>query len=295
MKRRPRKPNTPDDDWYDYEDIDPEEYDIIDYQEVSTAQRTFFELMLMNHILGAFEDEVNATLSFWTSDEAMEFHMEHGERLTEFFETSGINDKWQDIIDERARTGADISDEIYKYARELNMPGLFEFNEREISVMNKLADYNYELIRNVTEDQVRGIRQCMLQDYVEGRNPRRTSLLDELQNIQLQPINGWTPEQRAVVIARTEVARAINTATLEQYMADGVKWVTLINGGDPCAECEAMAMDGRLIRIEDAGDEPCIHPNCCCTWAATTYDMEDIGDDVMTRPIPPNLETEEET
>jgi len=99
----------------------------------------------------------------------------------------------------------------------------------------------------------------MVQDYAAGTHPTETSLRQTL----TEGINGWTPQQRAVVIARTETARIINDANLMQYMKDGVTMVELLVSSD-CDECGSLA--GRQVPIQEALDAPIVHPNCKCTW-----------------------------
>ena len=241
------------------------------YNVVPSDRRLYMERMYARNILDGFGEVVDKTMQWLETTEAKEFFFEQRGSLSRFMKTSGIQSEWQNIIEERATHGVDITTQIYEYARQLNTTGtLPRYTEQERNIFNKVCDNTYELIRNVSDDQVRGIRQRLLRDYAEGTNPRQTSLRE----VQLEPINGWTPEQRAVVIARTESARAINSGALGQYLSDGIEYVTLLVSSD-CDECLAYAQDpntGEEIRtpITDVLDEPVIHPNCRCAWVPAT-------------------------
>jgi SPP1 gp7 family putative phage head morphogenesis protein len=70
---------------------------------------------------------------------------------------------------------------------------------------------------------------------------------------------------RAMVIARTETARAICDSNVSNYRENGVEqmqWIT----ADPCDVCAEN--DGEIVNIGDTfstGDEyPPAHPNCVC-------------------------------
>ncbi len=217
---------------------------------------------LTNNILSGFNANVNATMYFLGTDEAREYFNTRAGRMYQFFKTSGINNEWDRIIDEHARTGADISTEIYKYALNLNQQKVIrEYTETERITMNRIADYTYDLIQDVSREQVRGIKRQLLQDYTNGENPRRTSLLD----IQIEPIHTFSPEQRAVMIARTERGRALNCGLLDAYKRDGIRFVELWVTSE-CEECKAAATELGSVTIEDAKEDPLIHPNCQCTW-----------------------------
>jgi hypothetical protein len=109
----------------------------------------------------------------------------------------------------------------------------------------------------------------LIQDYAEGRNPRRTSIKNELEQIGLEPINGMSPRARAEMIARTESARALDIATLESYKADGITMVSLYGDYDG-GKCEECAQYSHPIQINEALEIGVPHPNCRCVWLPET-------------------------
>lgn len=72
---------------------------------------------------------------------------------------------------------------------------------------------------------------------------------------------GGETNQRAEMIARTEVSRAMAQATVDTYTQNGIEEVDLLVM-DPCPECELIAEDNPHP-LADAPKVP-IHPNCRC-------------------------------
>lgn len=75
--------------------------------------------------------------------------------------------------------------------------------------------------------------------------------------------------ERAMMIAQTEMSRAVSVASREQYTEAGVEEVEWLVA-DPCDECQGNA-DASPIGIDDtfpSGDtEPPLHPWCVCDIA----------------------------
>ncbi len=235
------------------------------------------EKLLLDNMANAFDETLNATVEWLQTPAAEQYFKKRGQRLSQFMTESGIREEWENIIERRASRGADLTEQIYDYARSKCMEDyLREYTPTETIAMNNLCDYNYELIRNVTQDQITGIRRLLVQDYAEGRNPRRTSIRDELEQLQLEPINGLSPRERAVMIARTESARALDIAALESYKADGITHVYLFGDyyGGKCEECARYGPDSTEypvgVPVEEALEIGVPHPNCRCAWLPKT-------------------------
>lgn len=240
-----------------------------DYPPINPDDRFILENQMLSVMLGGFDEIVFRTWEWLKTERAREAFLEQNTRLATFFRTSGINDVWSEIIEARARTGVDTTEYIYAFARKVNMEDhLVPYTATETAALNRLCDYNYELIRNVTVDEVTAIRRQLVQDFANGTYPLRTTL----QELQLKPINNWSPEQRARIIARTETARALNVSTLETFRNDGVEFVELVGCDPTCDECAAYQAgssdypDG--VPIEDALECELPHPNCTGAWVA---------------------------
>ena len=92
----------------------------------------------------------------------------------------------------------------------------------------------------------------------------------------------YDPE-RALMIAQTEMSRAVSVASRELYQDSGVELVEWLTA-DPCDECQENE-DVSPIGIDDTfptGDtEPPAHPNCACALAPYVVDIKDIGEDAL--------------
>ena len=89
--------------------------------------------------------------------------------------------------------------------------------------------------------------------------------------------------ERALMIAHTEMSRAVNVANREMYLDSGVELVEwLVN--DPCPECEENN-SASPIPINDtfpSGDtEPPAHPNCVCDLSPYVVDTLGLGQDAI--------------
>ena len=235
-------------------------------RKLTDHERRALELQIHKNILNGFDEILSATEEWLELESTKNYFFKQSGRLVEFMENSGIRDEWQNIINKRATKGADIIEEVYNYGRNKGLKDIVEYTQTERRIVNNLADYNYELIKEVTEDHVRSIRGRLIDDFGLGVNPRNTNLKEMT---ELPGIRGWSPEYRAELIARTETARATNIGTLQQYKADGAQFVELIVNTD-CDECGAHA--GEKVPIDEALDEPIFHPNCKCTWKPATND-----------------------
>ena len=108
---------------------------------------------------------------------------------------------------------------------------------------------------------------------------------------------GWTPDkvaqmidfviddpQHALVIAQTEMSRAVSVATRDRYETAGIEQVEWLVA-EGCDECQENA-DASPIGIGDtfpSGDsEPPAHPNCMCSLAPYYDTSEDQNEENIT-------------
>jgi len=69
---------------------------------------------------------------------------------------------------------------------------------------------------------------------------------------------------RAMMIARTETARALSAGTLDAYERTGIHKVQWVADPECCDIC--IDNNGKVYTIEEAGDLIPAHPNCECAW-----------------------------
>ncbi len=238
-----------------------------DYRLFTFAEIQFLQSIYYSTFMETFKQAIEKTMDWWDMEETKIFFQEQQYRLTTFFNESGIADEWNSFVEERATHGADIVEQIYDYARDVRQESaIVPYTSVERISLNELCDYNYELIKDVTQQQIRGIRECLIQDFAEGRNSKRTEILEKLEQIQLEPIHTFSAEQRARMIARTEVNRITNRVKVNQMYRDGVKYMTYERKSDkPCDICDEHCGEENKILVEDAvfGTE-IFHPNCSC-------------------------------
>lgn len=117
-------------------------------------------------------------------------------------------------------------------------------------------------LRGITEEMDRQISRVLAQGMAEGRGVRdiARALNDRVDKI------GRT---RARMLARTEIVRSHNEASLNAYQEAGIEGVDVeaefLTASDPCPECAALAAGGPYSIDEARGLIP-VHPNCRCSW-----------------------------
>jgi hypothetical protein len=94
---------------------------------------------------------------------------------------------------------------------------------------------------------------------------------------------GLFSDDRAEMIARTEINDAQNQGTLEAgKLAGGTIQKIWTLGDNPCPLCEEAADEGPVDLDEDfgdAGDAPPLHPNCECELDLVVLDESDEGEE----------------
>jgi SPP1 gp7 family putative phage head morphogenesis protein len=124
-----------------------------------------------------------------------------------------------------------------------------------------------DLFNGFGKEAAKGVKDALVTGVSLGNNPRRIAPQVE-QVLQV-------PRYRALVIARTEAARAYRTANLQTFKAndDVVKqwrW-TSAKSIRSCAAC--LGMDGSLHDLdEDMGS----HPSCMCVMSPLTKSWDEI-------------------
>ncbi len=139
-----------------------------------------------------------------------------------------------------------------------------------------LAGRTFDELENVTDDMANKLSRVLSDGLVQGKNPREIGL-DIADEIDVS-------ENRAQVIARTEIIRAHAEGQLEAFEKLGVdevgvdvEWST---AGDlrVCPECAEL--EGTVYSIEDAHGLIPYHPQCRCSFLPhmEEWDKEDKED-----------------
>jgi len=117
---------------------------------------------------------------------------------------------------------------------------------------------NFTELEGITEAMDQQISRELADGLSQGKNPR---VIARNINNRVDKI-GIT---RARILARTEVNRAQNEATLNRYTEYGVGKVELLVGPGPCPTGVCDDAAGVYTLAEAQGLLP-LHPNCSCTW-----------------------------
>jgi len=126
-----------------------------------------------------------------------------------------------------------------------------------------LQDYNFDLIKDVTEEMRNKIKSQIRLGIINGESVPKIVKRLVSKNLPKGVMEKST--ERAKVIVRTELARAHVEGRMYYYQGVGVKKVQVIGKGVDCPICGAHI--GEIYDIDDAPRPP-FHPNCTCDIVA---------------------------
>lgn len=126
-----------------------------------------------------------------------------------------------------------------------------------------LATRSFQELEGITEAMAQKLNRVLANGMVEGTGAAAIAkqMTDEIDGIT---------DQRALVLARTEVIHAHAEGQLDSFTELGVEQVGVeaewSTAGDDrvCPECEAM--EGKTFSMDEAHGMIPLHPNCRCTW-----------------------------
>ena len=156
--------------------------------------------------------------------------------------------------------------------------------ESDKHALRYLRDYNFELIKNLSQDLELGTRRMVWEGLAKGDGipeiAKRIENLNSLPPLTTSTGRTITTEQRAVMIARTETMRAQNQGTLLSYEQRGIEKIIVIVTDDEatCDECGSLP-DGNPYTTgdNDFPDLP-LHPQCRCTYAPYNEPLDEAID-----------------
>lgn len=143
-------------------------------------------------------------------------------------------------------------------------------NPRAVERVKLLAGRAFDDLENVTADMSARMSRVLADALVRGNQPAHVArrLVEEV----------GLGENRAMLIARTEIVRAHNEAILDTLEDLGhtevgvnVEWEVL-EDDKLCVRCEAMR--DVVLPIEDARGMLPLHPACRCSWSLAPADED---------------------
>lgn len=124
-----------------------------------------------------------------------------------------------------------------------------------------LEKYALSQITDINSEQKISIKDALIHSITEGWT------LNKLENTIATVVND---EDRARMIARTEIIRCANEGALLHYEEENiekVRWIATPSapGGRTCDRC--LAMNGKELLLKDAKGKIPLHVYCRCTFS----------------------------
>lgn len=132
----------------------------------------------------------------------------------------------------------------------------------------RISQISQTTLDGVREVLAEGYRNGWSIDHIVAGDPESgvPGLRDTVQGLAYRgPGGGWvrlTPEQRARMIARTELGTAQNSATMSRYGSTGVDRVLVLDDGFDNSHEFCKAINNKVVPLSWAKEHPLCHPNC---------------------------------
>lgn len=262
--------------------------DSLDYWDELTVKAIDDEetLRYYNLLTTLINTQLENGIKWLKSDEARRYFFNEAAYEKEIFEK--LENQWDRILSQKYETIEDLLEEVYDYGKSRgysDMRSRIRYTDTDKLALTNVRNYNFNLIRKLDGELRRAIKNKILEGVVGGENPRK--LAPKLVNLGVEPLPSSTlsPNQRATMIARTEVARAQNTGILQSYVNEGYTQVKILTAEDDnvCYLCLRNAYefneddeviyanhgDERVYNIKDLINKKNwvpLHPNCRCTY-----------------------------
>ena len=227
------------------------------------------EVKYYNSITRGFDKQIQFFIGWLDSDEARRIFYENESYNEEVF--SEIEDEIKSIVGDTSLTADEIISHIYDSGLEAGADEIRRtkyYNDATKFGLYFLQDYNFELIKNVNTDLANHIRAEIFTGIAAGEG--MPEVAKRILTATGNSLTGKTlsAKQRAMMIARTETARAMTQGRLQSYVNYGVREVKVLTAGDEsvCAICREAA--DKIFPISEAGNLVPFHPLCRCSVMA---------------------------
>lgn len=246
-----------------------------------------------NIISEIIDQQLNAGKQWLNSTEAKDYFFEEAKYQQGIFQS--LEDEWETILQNNYHHIDDLIEEVYNQGKlkgynDIRRRLVFTDTDRE--ALKFVRHYNFQLIRNLSNDLRANVKKTITKRIATGENPYNVA--NELLELGVTRLPGstFTPKQRAVMIAKTEVSRAQNTGILQSYVNEGYTEVKILTAedGHVCRLCLENAYEfnsdeiiydnrgkDRVHRIRDMNSSSWVplHPNCRCTYTAVWESRRD--------------------
>ena len=236
----------------------------------------YYELINTN-----LNKQLDSAIEWLDSDEAKKFFQNKVYDRRKAFK--GLDE----VIRETVRADADDFNEMIENFYKIGSKYGYELLDKEIEVfesdrvaLKNVQDYNYTKLKGLSSDVCSSIKDELWSGIIKQQGPDEiaTQIKKVLDNTT--PLRNFTPRQRADMIARTELSRAKNTASLQAFANYGVTEIEIVTAGDDdvCSSCIANEANNphpiSLVRYMCPQ-----HPHCRCTVVPVTETMSGVKED----------------
>lgn len=237
-------------------------------QPVTKSQLNSDELDYFEEIDDLINQHINIATEWLESDEAQELFNESSKMkksfdIRYFFNT--IESEIDEIVNSKATSVDDMIARFYNVGNKFGFKQIkreIVFSPADANSLFNIQNYNFNLIRNISNDLKSAIRENIWRSVAQGESAYNTAR--RLRDLPLEPLNKkQSIMSRAMSIARTETMRAKNTGCLQAYKNYGVDkvYVPGIGDGHECPRCLAIVNNGPYT-INEASLILPAHPNC---------------------------------
>ena len=241
----------------------PEEYEVLLYDsDLTEEEKEYYYYIVL--ILKGQIDEVKKWL---TSDEFKQITQDIEKLPLDFFDSFKIkirtflHDKFETLlIPLLLQHYVEANKVVYN---SLNVEPIL--TDHDLLNFVGIKQYNYNLLTNLCDDLDKNFKDIILDGIINGKSV--DEIANELEVAGISPLNKHTAQQRAKMIARTEINSVKNKARLQAFMDNNVKWVDIITMGDMrvCKDCLNLEANNPYPIDTVSGLLP-VHPNCRCIY-----------------------------
>lgn len=243
-------------------------------------------LRYYNHIMNLLNSQVDESIKWLDSEEARQLFYDEAEYQYGLFQS--LEDEWDTILENKYDSIEALLQEVYNRGKAKGYAEMREhirFTDTDKLALEFVTSYNFALIRRLDNDTREEIKNNITSAVLSGENPR--SVAPKIRDTIGTRLTGstFTPAQRAVMIARTEISRTQNTGILQSYVNEGYTEVKILTAEDSnvCYTCLTYAYEfnnednvtfasrseekvHNIIELLQGGLFPPFHPNCRCTY-----------------------------
>ena len=210
-----------------------------------------------NLISNLLDQQLNHSRMWLSSPQAKEYYYAEMQRQKEILQS--LDMEWEDLLEQTYESVDDLIERVYELGKQKGYNDIKEklvFTDTDKEALDFVRQYNFQLIRKLSNDLRSSVKKTITQAVATGENPY--SLANKIVELGVKPLEGSTlsAKQRAVMIAKTEVSRAQNTGILQSYVNEGYTEVTILTAEDRdvCSFCLDNAY------LFNKGEDKVYHP-----------------------------------